>query len=82
MVFTGIWFGVFGVVLRLPSEKYKIVSWMKKEVENLIDLLVSFSFVFVIDIIVYSLRFNIHGKLKKKVLINLRAAFVCASVPN
>ena len=55
LVFTGMWFGVFGVVLRLPSEKYKIVSWMKKELENLIDLLVSFSFVFVIDIIVYSL---------------------------
>ena len=33
----------------------KIVSWMKKEFEDLIDLLVSFSFVFVIDVIVYSL---------------------------
>ena len=55
LVFTGVWFGVFGVVLRLPSEKYKIVSWMKKGLEDLIDLLVSFSIVFVIDIIVYSL---------------------------
>ena len=55
MVFTGLWFGGVGVVLRLHSGKYKIVSWMKKELEDLIDLLVSFSFVFVIDIIVYSL---------------------------
>ena len=55
VVFTGLWFGGVGVVLRLLSEKYKIVSWMKKELEDLIDLLVSFSFVFVIDIIVYSL---------------------------
>ena len=52
---TGLWFGGVGVVLRLPSEKYKIVSWMKKELEDLIDLLVSFNFVFVIDVIVYSL---------------------------
>ena len=55
VVFTGLWFGGVGDVLRLPSEKYKIVSWMKKELEYLIDLLVSFSFVFVIDVIVYSL---------------------------
>ena len=55
VVFTGLWFGGVGVVLRLPSEKYKIVSWMKKGLEDLIDLLVSFSFVFVIDVIVYSL---------------------------
>ena len=55
LVFTDLWFGVFGVVLRLPSEKYKIVSWKKKGLEDLIDLLVSFSFVFVIDVIVYSL---------------------------
>ena len=54
LVFTGLWFAIF-VVLRLPSEKYKIVSWMKKELEDLIDLLVFFSFVFVIDVIVYSL---------------------------
>ena len=53
VVFTGLWFD--GVVLRLPSEKYKIVSWMKKELEDLIDLLDSFSFVFVVDVIVYSL---------------------------
>ena len=55
VVFTGRWFGGVGVVLRLSSEKYKIVSWMKKRLEDLIDLLVSFSFVFVIDVIVYSL---------------------------
>ena len=55
LVFTGLWFGGVCVVLRLPSEKYKIMSWMKKGLEDLIDLLVYFSFVFVIDIIVYSL---------------------------
>ena len=55
LVFTGLWFGVFVVVLRLPPEKYKIVSWKKKGLEDLIDLLVSFNFVFVIDVIVYSL---------------------------
>ena len=52
LIFAGQWVGVFFVVLRLPSEKYKSVSWMKKRIEDLIDLLVSFSFVFVIDIIV------------------------------
>ena len=55
LVFTFWWFGCFSIVLWLPSEKYKIVSWMKKWLEDLIDLLVYFSFVFVIDIIVYSL---------------------------
>ena len=55
MVFAGLWFGGFGVVPRLPSEKYKIMSWMKKGLEDLIDLLVSFSFVFIINVIVYSL---------------------------
>ena len=55
MVFTGLWFGGVDVVLRLPSEKYKIVSWMKKELGDLIDLLDSFSFVFIIDVTVYSL---------------------------
>ena len=55
MVFTGLWSGGFGVVLRLHSKKYKIVSWRKKGFEDLIDLLVYFIFVFVIDVIVYSL---------------------------
>ena len=54
MVFIGLWFGGLAVVLRLPSEKYKIVSWMKKRLEDLIDLLVYFIFIFVIDVIVYS----------------------------
>ena len=55
VVFTGLWCGGVGIVLRVPSKKYKIMSWMKKEFEDPIDLLVSFSFVFVIDVIVYSL---------------------------
>jgi hypothetical protein len=31
LVFTGVWFGIY---LGLPSEKYKIVSWKKKEFED------------------------------------------------
>jgi hypothetical protein len=45
LVFIGLWFGIY---LRLPSEKYKIVSWKKKEFEDLKDLLVSFRLHFVI----------------------------------
>jgi hypothetical protein len=33
LVFTGLWFGF----IRLPSEKYKIMSWKKKEFEDLED---------------------------------------------
>ena len=55
LVFTGLWFGVLVIVLRLPSEKYKIVSWKKKGLEDLKDLLVSFNIVFVIDVIMYYL---------------------------
>jgi hypothetical protein len=32
LVFTGLWFGIY---LGLPSEKYKIVSWKKKEFKDL-----------------------------------------------
>jgi hypothetical protein len=32
----------FGIYLRLPSEKDELVSWKKKEIEDLKDLLVSF----------------------------------------
>jgi hypothetical protein len=45
LVFTGLWFGIY---LRLPLEKYKIMSWKKKEFEDLENLLVSFIFYFVI----------------------------------
>jgi hypothetical protein len=44
LVFTGLWFSF----IRLPSEKYKIMSWKKKEFEELEDLLVSFRLHFVI----------------------------------
>jgi hypothetical protein len=44
LLFTGLWFGF----IRLPSEKYKIISWKKKEFEDLEDLLVSFRLYFVI----------------------------------
>jgi hypothetical protein len=45
LVFTDLWFGIY---LGLSSEKYKIVSWKKKEFEDLKDLLVSFRLYFVI----------------------------------
>jgi hypothetical protein len=44
LVFTGLWFGF----IRLPSEKYKIMFWKKKEFEDLEDWLVSFRLYFVI----------------------------------
>jgi hypothetical protein len=36
LVFLGLWLDIY---IRMPPEKYKIVSWKKKEFE---DLLVSF----------------------------------------
>jgi hypothetical protein len=45
LVFIGLWFGIY---LGLPTKKYKIVSWKKKEFEDLEDLLVSFRIYFVI----------------------------------
>jgi hypothetical protein len=44
LVFTGLWFDS----IRLPSEKYKIISWKKKEFEDLQDLVISFRLYFVI----------------------------------
>jgi hypothetical protein len=44
LVFLGLWFGIY----RLPPEKYKIVSWKKKEFEDLKYFLVSFGLYFVI----------------------------------
>jgi hypothetical protein len=44
LVFTGLWFGS----IRLSSEKYKIISWKKKEFDDLEDLVVSFRLYFVI----------------------------------
>jgi hypothetical protein len=32
LIFTGLWFGIY---FGLTSEKYKIVSWKKKEFEDL-----------------------------------------------
>jgi hypothetical protein len=45
LIFIGLWFGS----IRLPSEKYKIMSWKKKEFEDLEVLIVSFRLYFVID---------------------------------
>jgi hypothetical protein len=44
LIFKGLWFSF----IRLPSGKYKIMSWKKKEFEDLEDLLVSFRLYFVI----------------------------------
>ena len=55
MIFTVSWFSIIVMFHWLPSEKYKIVSWKKKGLEDLIDLFVSFSIVFVIDVIMYYL---------------------------
>jgi hypothetical protein len=42
LVFTSLWFGIYpGLLL----EKYKIVSWKKKEFEDLEDLLVFLDFI-------------------------------------
>jgi hypothetical protein len=45
LVFSGLWFDIY---LQLPPGKYKIMSWKKKEFEDLKDLLVSFGLYFVI----------------------------------
>jgi hypothetical protein len=45
LVFIGLWFDIY---FSLPSKKYKIVSWKKKEFEDLEDLLVSFRLYFLI----------------------------------
>jgi hypothetical protein len=42
LVFTGLHFGIY---LGLPSEKYKIVPWKKKEFKNLKDLLLILEFI-------------------------------------
>jgi hypothetical protein len=42
LVFTGLWFAIY---FELPSEKYKIVSWKKKEFEDLKNLLVFLDFI-------------------------------------
>jgi hypothetical protein len=42
LVFVELWFGIY---LELSSEKYKIVSWKKKKIEDLEDLLVFLDFI-------------------------------------
>jgi hypothetical protein len=44
LIFSGQWYGF----IWLPSRKYKIMSWKKKEFEDLEDLLISFRLHFVI----------------------------------
>jgi hypothetical protein len=44
LVFLGQWFGS----IWLPSRKYKIMSWKKKEFEDLEDFLISYRLYFVI----------------------------------
>jgi hypothetical protein len=45
LLFLGL---LFDIYLWLPSEKYKIMSWKKKEFEDLKDSLVSFILYFII----------------------------------
>jgi hypothetical protein len=47
-VFTGLWFGIY---LGLPLKKCKIMSWKKKEFEDIQDFLVSFRLYFVMPMI-------------------------------
>ena len=47
LVFTGICADIY-VTFRFPSEKYKIVSWKKKEFKDIENLLFSFRLYFVI----------------------------------
>jgi hypothetical protein len=66
LVFSGLWFGIY---LRMPPEKYNIVSWKKKkELKDHKDLLVSFGFYFEIfevsSYLIYHVLFfiiNIYG---------------------
>jgi hypothetical protein len=44
LIFSGQWLSF----IRLHFEKYKIMSWKKKELENLEDLLISFRLYFII----------------------------------
>jgi hypothetical protein len=44
LVFIGLWFDS----IRLPCKKYKIMSWKKKEFEDLEDLVIYFRLYFVI----------------------------------
>jgi hypothetical protein len=34
LVFTGLWFDICAIIVWLPSEKYKIVSWKKKSLKT------------------------------------------------
>jgi hypothetical protein len=35
LVFIGVWFGIYAIVPQLTTQKYKIMSWKKKEFEYL-----------------------------------------------
>jgi hypothetical protein len=61
LVFTGLWFDF----IRLPSEKYKIMLWKKKEFEDLEDLLVSFRLYVVIagDSLFISTMYSLRSKI-------------------
>jgi hypothetical protein len=60
LVYTGLWFGS----IRLPSEKYKIMSWKKKEFKDLEDLVVYFRFYFVIG----KIPVRCNGRRQNKIL--------------
>jgi hypothetical protein len=61
LVFLGQWFSF----IRLPSGKYRIVSWKNKEFEDLKDLLVSFRFYFVTvgDSLCISIMYSLRSEI-------------------
>jgi hypothetical protein len=48
LVFTGPWFDIYVMFVRLPSEEYKIVSWKKKSLKTSKIFLFSFRLYLVI----------------------------------
>jgi hypothetical protein len=47
LIFSDLWFDIY---IRLPPGKYKIVSWKKKEFEDLEVLLVSFGLYVIVEV--------------------------------
>jgi hypothetical protein len=64
LVFSGQWFDF----ILMPSEKYKIMLWKKKEFEDLEDLLVSFKLNFICakDSLCISTMYSIIYLVKQK----------------
>jgi hypothetical protein len=62
LVFADIWYDIYAIIFWLPSEKYKIISWKKKNLKTSKISSFSFKLYFVIvgvSSTMYSLRFKI-----------------------